>query len=640
MIKGKKDVKLAWDIPKIWLDIEKHEEDLKTLKNINSNDKKSLVLLYRALNYKEHSIWKQEPIIKNKNDYINSFKWFLRKKGLFYPLSRVNTTSFKDIELILIHVFIPRTYADEFLSVIYKIYRNVKGNSFYIDEFNKANLEEYFKTLNLSIRNYIFHHNELILKLKNTIKEIFEIWNDEVEGYNFPDWFGKIVIDFKRRNFKKEKNKIKRELILIKNRRASLSSRLKNSKEDIIFLDFNEKKIEFLIDRENKEIILPRQPNYALIRKIIRSSLEENYNFDKFEGNPFNVYRLDNYPIDNEEIDGYKLFIYKEKLDKYIDIDGEKILYLEPKSEEGDIYYDKVKININRDEFIKLTLITPKEEVYNKNDLFKLNEFNDEGRYILQYSIHRSFGNLENKKNKEIFKDTKIFYIFKEKPELLSGLKIKYKGKIYSLGDTIKENFGYFDVKILHIKSITFNKDKNILRLEVENNNLTKEFYLRLDNKCGYFITSFSVKGKNIEINLEQYKKYLLFPLKVCLQIKNERNFTDCKFITAKNTNVCPSKKIKEIFISYSISQKYKRNIPKFRLKENLPNKIKLQPNTEKLLKGLLKISNNKEHLELLKMLEKFLNTYENYKNRKFFKILLYNDDINRLVDRYFYMED
>ena len=635
-----KEIKLAWDLPKFWVDIEQYEEELKNLKNIYSDYKRFLVLLYRGLNYQNHAIWSQEPKISDTNKHINSLKKILKNYGLFYPFTRVNKEAYRDIELILIHVFIPKPYAENYLNVVYKLYKELNGNLEDIETFNKETLQNYFnfETLGTHVIDYVLYQKALIPKFKDTIKEIFEIWNEELDVYSFPDWFGKIVVNFKRK--KEELKGQKRKYLSIENSKITICDSLKRSGKEMAFFDAEGKRIKPLFDQEKKEIVLTKQPYYIVVKNNVRTSLDDNYNFIRYEDPPYLIYEIFNYPLNNEEIENYRLYVYKENISKYVNIQGEKIPYLKPLYKEGIVSYDKIKIDFQRQEFLTLTLITPSEEVYDTNDLMKKNEFSEEGKYILKYTVNRSKESLSEFEKFQVYSEEKIIYVFKEKPRLLGNFHIKYKNRIYKMGEIIEEPFGRFKVEIVYIDKEKTKIEENILKVNIKNSEIVDKTYVKLFNNCGFFIVTFEVrKNGQINIDLSPYLKYLVFPIKVCLQLPRERIFTDCIFLEGKGKNICPFKKFREVAMHYCMGVVYKYNLPRFKLKQNLPINIRIERTLFFFLKKILNIKEHVEPDKLLKELEEFLNKGE-YCRNEIARKLFNSREFGELLNRYFYLED
>jgi len=326
-----KDVKIAWDIPEIWSDIELCEEDIKNLKNIYSDYRRFLVILYRGLNYHSHSIWSQEPRIRNHEEYMKSFYQILRKKNLWFP-QRSGLGSYSNIKSVLMHVFIPKTYAYSFLKAVYSLYKKLDSDPERVEDLSNEEISEVlkFESVGSHFVDYILSNNFLSQKLKETIKEIFEIWNEESDTYTFPDWFAKFVFGFKEK--KEEITRKRRRCLNIKDDSITLCSSFKKSNWEFAFYDAERKRIKPNIDRDKKEIVLSRQPYYVVVREDIDSqtTFKDNFNFFKHKDDNYLIYEIYGYPLDNEKIKGYSIYIYRESISGYIEPVGEKISYIFP----------------------------------------------------------------------------------------------------------------------------------------------------------------------------------------------------------------------------------------------------------------------------------------------------------------------
>jgi len=207
---------------------------------------------------------------------------------------------------------------------------------------------------------------------------------------------------------------------------------LKKSGKEVIFFDAEGKRIKPLFNDEKKEIVLTKQPYYVAVKNDVKTSLEYNTS-------------------------------------RYVNIQGEKIPYLKPLYKEGIVFYDKIKIDFQRQEFLTLTLITPSEEVYNTNDLSEFEKF-------------------------QVYSEEKIIYVFKEKPRLLGNFHIKYKNKIYKMGEIIEGSFGRFKVEIVYIDKEKTKIEENILKVNIKNSEIVDKTYVKLFNNCGFFIVTFEVR--------------------------------------------------------------------------------------------------------------------------------------------------
>lgn len=627
-----RDVKIAWDLPEIWSDIELYEDDIKNLKNINSPYKRFLVLLYRALNYRDHSIWSQEPRIVNIEKYMRSFYTVLRKKNLLLPGSS-HTGSYRHIEAILVHVFIPKTYAESFLNAVYSLYKKLDFNPEAIDNLSIEELSEglRFESIGSHFVDYILSRDVLALKLKETIKEIFEIWNEESDTYSFPDWFAKLVFSFEER--KNEIKRKRRKCLNIEDDSVTLCSSFKKSNREFAFFDAESKRIKPHIDREKKEIVLSRQPYYVVIKEDVnkQSTLEDNFNFFKYQDDNYFIYEIGGYPLDNEKIKGYSIYTYRENIYEYVEPVGEKIPYIFPE-DEAVVFYGSFSLNVSRKEFFSfLSLITP-DGIYDFKDLLKRREFNREGRYVLRYGIKRSHESLSEEEEITVYQGEKVFYVLKNKPALLENLKVRYKGKVYDVGDVIKEPFGLFKVKISSI-----NVEKSALdgkNLKIKINNPLRGLKIRIYNRCDFYVSSFDLSGDNFSINLSPYSDYFLYPVKVCIFLN--RRFLDRAFFGKRDRKQCPFLKFKEVVLNFAVSGTYRYALPEFRLREDLPERIEMSGNLLFFLKKTLGIKDFIETKDLLKKLEEFLNSGLYLENKKASIKLVHNEEFGKILNRFF----
>ena len=623
-----KDVKIAWEVPEIWFDMELYEDDIKNLKNINSDYKRFLVLLYRGLNYQDHSIWSQEPPIKNHKEYMDSFYKILKKKDLLLPFS-----SHKDryIEAILVHVFIPKTYAEAFLNAVYSLYKKLDSNPEVIDNLSKEELSENLKNVGSHFVKCILSQKILIPKLLSVIREIFEIWNEESDTYSFPDWFAKLVFGFKER--KEEIKRKRRKCLIREDDGITLCPSFKKSNREFAFFDAESKRIKPHIDHEKKEIVLSRQLYYVVIREDVdrQSTLKDNFNFFKYQDDNYFIYEVGGYPLDNEKIKDYSIYTYRENISEYVNLVGESIPYLFPE-DEATIFYDSFSLNVSRKEFFSfLSLITP-DGVYDLKDLLKKNKFDKEGRYILRYGIRRSLESLSEEEEITVYQGEKVFYVLKNRPALLRNLKIRYKGKVYDVGDVVEEPFGVFKVKISSINLEESIFDKNQLKIKI--NNPIKGLKIRIYNRCDFYVSSFDLSGDNFSVDLSPYSDYFLYPVKVCIFLNGR--FPDCAFFGKKDKKLCPFLKFKEVVLNSVVSGSYKHALPEFKLREDLPVKIKISGNLLFFLKKTLGIKDFIETKELLKKLEVFLNSGLYLEKKQASIKLVHNEEFGKILNRFF----
>jgi len=258
----------------------------------------------------------------------------------------------------------------------------------------------------------------------------------------------------------------------------------------------------------------------------------------------------------------------------------------------------------------------------------------------LKYTINRSKEDLDNPDTIQIYSGEKVFYILKDKPNLVNNFQIKYKNKLYKINEIIQEPFGKFKVEIIQIDKEKTKIEGNTLNIFIQNSDLVENAYIRLYNNCGFYVNTFPIGKKGeVNIDLSPFKKYLVLPLKICVYIPNEKGAIDCLFIGKKNKLKCPFKIFKEVSLHYAIGGRYKYKLPQFKLRSSLPENMKLEKDLFFYLKNLLKIKKYLNASELLKEVEKFLNNC-GYCNKEIAKKLINNEKFGKMLNRYFYVGD
>jgi len=485
-------------------------------------DDKALLLLYRALNYKEHSIWSQEPKIPTTHmeEYKKAFKWFLDKGKLSKVISGLNIHKNSFVNLLLVHIFIPISYAEDFIRACYYLYKNFDGDETQIDNITKEELKKRLETLPVYFE-ILVENNSTFEELKKTIKNVFKIFNEDIKEEDYlPDWFKSKVEIFKIEA--KARKRKKRPYFIEKDGKIKLENQFLSKRIDFVFFKDQYSIADYskYEDKERKEIILGSEPKYVVVKKSISTDLYDDYSIPLFEDGDYHIYRVNGRKLQGKNIAGYRINV--EILEgSLVRINGDEIKILKPLDYSGaKIYYNKAALQVDFSKKIEEVFVEKPDgdvEIIKPSLNNRYFVYDKEGIYKVSYLIgYEGIPRLIEK----------VFYVLNEAPQVnYKEKKVKYKLKEYKENKVIKESFGRFRVIFVDLKNWSYDKNKKLI---IEFGELPPEGYLRIYNNCWMRIISFKkseIKDKKIEVDLKEFEKKVVYPLRVLYKIKGNEYY-------------------------------------------------------------------------------------------------------------------
>jgi len=572
------------------------------------------VLLYKAMTYAKGEFWISNPSIKDirlQQKYFEIFEKFIERKKLFKP--DIKAGNWK-VNTILVHIFIPPKYVNQFLDFVYSLYIENEGNYEKIKELKQEDLKNLIVNRNmLRVFQIITEYKETTNKLKNIISNIFAIWNGENITVSFPYWLYEQVT-----NFIEIKNTFKRssKVLSFINGKYTLNPRYSNS--SLIFLDSDYRKIWF--EEEDKKLLISKEPSYVLLdkKKVEELNVDKDKNFiykEQIDGKFF-IFHVYDYP----DIKDILETLLEKEVDiipegKYISLEGEEVEEFIPIDRNVKIYKDYFKIHIEKPNDIRNLIIKlPNgEKISLKNFNKNIEVFYYPGVYEIIYSTPLR----QNIKRKVVILNKENIPILDYKNQY-----IKYEGRFFSYEEKIKI-FDSISVKFNIPSEFQVNFiNGTTLRLTLKIHKLWKNLSLNIYNKCNFKIDKIPVKNREQEINLDNYKPFLTRVIKLTLSIENFEIINKIIKLSIKKEKPCPYVYLSEkrlsigntnfkIISDYKFVYKYdkiKRNsfisILERYLKRNFSTKEELENfiNSKKGIEVLWKLFHNKRDL-----LNKFL---------------------------------